>query len=102
MKLSTFVLSSIVLCTTGVVSRPVKRDVDPNLVPPFGIQAGVNPTGTGYVCIRTRTTKLTDILCNDRDCDGIAGADGKPIKIPCACPPALDEFLQVGITASIV
>ena len=38
---------------------------------------------------------VADGFRNDRDCDGIDGADGKPIKIPCACPPPLDEFLQV-------
>ncbi|TFY82665.1 hypothetical protein EWM64_g1339 [Hericium alpestre] len=38
--------------------------------------SGVNPTGTG-------------------DCDGaVNGADGKPIKIPCACPPSEDEYIQ--------
>jgi hypothetical protein len=36
----------------------------------------VNPTGTG-------------------DCDGaVNGADGKPIKVPCACPPPRDQFIQ--------
>jgi len=46
------------------------------LTPQFGFQSGVNPTGTG-------------------DCDGaVNGADGKPIKIPCACPPPRDQFLQ--------
>ncbi|KAJ7109080.1 hypothetical protein C8R43DRAFT_962653 [Mycena crocata] len=43
--------------------------VDPNLVPQFGVSAGVNPTGTG-------------------DCDGING-----IKIPCSCPPPRDQFI---------
>ncbi|KAI0265553.1 hypothetical protein BC834DRAFT_877453 [Gloeopeniophorella convolvens] len=52
-----------------------RRDVDPNLVPQFGFSAGVNPTGTG-------------------DCDGaVNGADGKPIKIPCACPPDRNAFI---------
>ncbi|TDL19756.1 hypothetical protein BD410DRAFT_726815 [Rickenella mellea] len=53
-----------------------KRDVDPALVPPLGFTAGVNPTGTG-------------------DCDGaVKGADGKPIKIPCSCPPSQASFNQ--------
>jgi hypothetical protein len=48
------------------------------LAPPLGFQSGVNPTGTG-------------------DCDGaIDGADGKPIKIPCSCPPPQDEYISVG------
>lgn len=52
-----------------------KRDVDPNLVPQLGLQAGLNPTGTG-------------------DCDGIPGANGVPIKIPCQCPPNRTVLLQ--------
>ncbi|GJJ16071.1 hypothetical protein Clacol_010350 [Clathrus columnatus] len=66
----------------SVLSRPTlvshkweKRDVDPNLVPELGLQAGLNPTGTG-------------------DCDGIPGANGVPIKIPCSCPPNRTVFLQ--------
>ena len=48
-----------------------------NLAPDLGFTSGVNPTGTG-------------------DCDGaINGADGKPIKIPCACPPAQDVYISV-------
>lgn len=47
------------------------------LAPQLGFQAGVNPTGTG-------------------DCDGaVDGADGKPIKVPCTCPPSRDVFIQV-------
>jgi len=48
--------------------------VDPALVPPFGHAAGVNPTGTG-------------------DCDGAILVGGKPIKVPCSCPPPLPQFL---------
>lgn len=44
--------------------------------PPLGHASGVNPTGTG-------------------DCDGaVNGADGKPIKVPCACPPAQDVYIN--------
>ena len=47
------------------------------LAPELGFKSGINPTGTG-------------------DCDGaIDGADGKPIKIPCACPPAQDVYISV-------
>ena len=47
------------------------------LAPPLGFKSGVNPTGTG-------------------DCDGaINGADGKPIKIPCSCPPSQDVYISV-------
>ncbi|KAH7890450.1 hypothetical protein F5I97DRAFT_31810 [Phlebopus sp. FC_14] len=53
----------------------VKRDVDPSLVPPFGWQAGVNPDGTG-------------------NCDGaVNGTNGKPIEVPCQCPPNSTFFL---------
>ena len=46
------------------------------LTPAFGFQSGVNPTGTG-------------------DCDGaVNGSNGKPIKVPCACPPPRDQFIQ--------
>lgn len=54
----------------GASALPLeKRGVNPNLVPQFGVKAGVNPTGTG-------------------DCDGING-----IKIPCSCPPSRDSFI---------
>lgn len=56
-------------------AAPVKRDVDPGLVPEFGLAAGLNPTGTG-------------------DCDGITNAAGQVVKIPCACPPDRNDFLQ--------
>lgn len=47
------------------------------LAPPLGFSAGLNPTGTG-------------------DCDGaVNGADGKPIKVPCSCPPAPDVYIPV-------
>ncbi|KAI4517855.1 hypothetical protein K525DRAFT_209938 [Schizophyllum commune Loenen D] len=71
-------LLSLTLLATALgaaLARPVRRDVDPSLVPDFGVTAGTNPTGTG-------------------DCDGIAGADGNPVKIPCDCPPDKDTFLK--------
>ncbi|KIO19170.1 hypothetical protein M407DRAFT_11539 [Tulasnella calospora MUT 4182] len=49
-----------------------KRDVDPAIVPDFGFESGVNPTGTG-------------------DCDG---APGTNVKIPCFCPPPRDVMLK--------
>jgi len=46
------------------------------LTPQFDFQSGVNPTGTG-------------------NCDGaVDGANGKPIAIPCSCPPPREQFLQ--------
>ena len=48
-----------------------------SLAPEMGFQSGLNPTGSG-------------------DCDGaVNGADGKPIKIPCGCPPPQDVYLDV-------
>lgn len=48
------------------------------LAPPLGFNAGLNPTGTG-------------------DCDGaVNDASGKPIKVPCACPPTPDVYIPVG------
>jgi hypothetical protein len=55
---------------------PVAGGVDPALVPAFGVQPGVNPTGTG-------------------DCDGIMNAAGQVVKIPCACPPDRNTFINV-------
>ncbi|KIK96157.1 hypothetical protein PAXRUDRAFT_773355 [Paxillus rubicundulus Ve08.2h10] len=53
-----------------------KRDVNPALVPPFGWVAGVNPDGTG-------------------NCDGaVNGTNGKPIQVPCQCPPNSTFFLD--------
>jgi len=59
----------------AVSALPVKRDVDPSLVPEFGVQQGVNPTGTG-------------------DCDGITNASGQVVKIPCSCPPDRASFIR--------
>ncbi|KAK7464901.1 hypothetical protein VKT23_006110 [Stygiomarasmius scandens] len=75
MKFSTAIYATGVLIAT-VSSVPIRRDVDPNLVPEFGLQSGLNPTGTG-------------------DCDGIAGANGAPIKIPCSCPPDRNQFISI-------
>lgn len=105
MKFSTFVLSAAALFAASSMSAPVRRAVDPALVPDFGIQAGTNPTGTGYVFPPSRFSilrRLTDdIVPGYSDCDGVAGPDGKAIKIPCACPPPRDQFIQVKIPESI-
>jgi hypothetical protein len=57
---------------------PAAGGVDPALVPQFGLASGINPTGTG-------------------DCDGITNAAGQVVKIPCACPPNRDAFIQVSL-----
>lgn len=74
MKLSSF---TVLIATAAYVSAyPLlhwrKRDVDPAIVPDFGFESGVNPTGTG-------------------DCDG---APGTNVKIPCFCPPPRDVMLK--------
>ncbi|KAF8269395.1 hypothetical protein EI94DRAFT_1725344 [Lactarius quietus] len=71
-----FIVPFAVLVVT-VSSRPIsQRDVNENLIPQFGFQSGLNPTGSG-------------------DCDGaVNGANGQPIKIPCDCPPDRDSFVQ--------
>jgi len=70
-----FLFLFISLNIFGVQSAPFRRAVPENLVPEFGHRAGLNPTGTG-------------------DCDGILGSDGRPIKVPCQCPPARDAFIE--------
>lgn len=74
--------SSIILSVTGIPIPPnnntkIKRaSIDSSLIPQFGVQSGVNPTGTG-------------------DCDGIKGPNGQVVKIPCSCPPDRNTFIQV-------
>ena len=47
MKFSTAILATAAI--VAVNSAPLmRRNVNPALVPEFGIQPGVNPTGTGY------------------------------------------------------
>jgi len=75
MKFVTTVLT-ILSIAIAVSCIPLKRDVDPSLVPEFGIQSGVNPTGTG-------------------DCDGVTNDAGQTVKIPCSCPPDRTAFIQV-------
>lgn len=55
---------------------PAAGGVDPALVPDLGHPSGLNPTGTG-------------------DCDGITNDAGKVVKVPCACPPDRDTFINV-------
>jgi len=57
-------------------SPPNNDGIDAALVPDFGIQPGVNPTGTG-------------------DCDGTTNDAGQVVKIPCSCPPDRTSFIQV-------
>ncbi|KAF8904051.1 hypothetical protein CPB84DRAFT_694458 [Gymnopilus junonius] len=61
--------------SSPAAAAPASGGVDPALVPQFGVSPGQNPTGTG-------------------DCDGIDNAQGVAIKIPCACPPDRNTFIQ--------
>ncbi|KAI0275927.1 hypothetical protein BGY98DRAFT_746690 [Russula aff. rugulosa BPL654] len=74
--LSDFVPLCILVAAT-VSSFPItRRNVNVALIPQFGFSSGVNPTGTG-------------------DCDGaVKGANGQPIKVPCACPPDRTTFIN--------
>jgi hypothetical protein len=75
MRYSPFSLFAALFIAT-VSSAPVRRDVDPSLIPPFGHDAGINPTGTG-------------------NCDGaVIGSNGQPIEVPCTCPPPRDQFIS--------
>ena len=47
MQLSTTFLALAAVLAASVSSIPVKRDVPTDLIPQFGLSAGVNPTGTG-------------------------------------------------------
>jgi len=44
---------------SSVLSIPVRRSVDPNLVPPFGVQSGLNPTGMSFLFGRDVLADLT-------------------------------------------
>jgi len=61
--------------TPSTPSAPTASQIEA-LAPPLGFTAGKNPTGTG-------------------DCDGaVDGTDGRPIKVPCSCPPGQATFNQ--------
>ncbi|KAI5123114.1 hypothetical protein M0805_001470 [Coniferiporia weirii] len=76
-------VSSTVPSTTAPVASPTITGADgltldqiDALTPQFGHAADVNPTGTG-------------------DCDGaVNDASGKPIKVPCDCPPPREQFIE--------
>jgi len=75
MKLLSGFVPLVIVAATAVSSVPLTRGtVNEALVPQFGISSGVNPSGTG-------------------DCDG-AVANGKPVKIPCSCPPDRATFIK--------
>jgi hypothetical protein len=45
MKFSTAVLPAAAVLVASVASVPIRRGVDPNLVPQFGVTAGTSPDG---------------------------------------------------------
>jgi len=73
MKFSTTLYAAALIAT--VSSIPIRRSVPDNLVPQFGRAAGINPSGTG-------------------NCDGVNGPNGKPILVPCSCPPSRASFIS--------
>lgn len=77
MKFSTLIaLLSLTTLTFSLPLNVLRRAVDETLIPDLGFEAGQNPTGSG-------------------DCDGaVNGADGKPIKVPCSCPPDAATFAK--------
>ncbi|KAI0687017.1 hypothetical protein C8Q76DRAFT_698855 [Earliella scabrosa] len=71
MKFSTILLAAAAT-VVSVMAAPAsigKRDVNPALVPDFGVQRGAGPDGFG-------------------NCTGING-----VKIPCSCPPDRGAFI---------
>ena len=82
-----FALSAVVSSVSAIPAlsnRYMKRDVPIDLIPQFGITAGVNPTGPGG------------------SCEGVNGPDGKPILIPCDCPPSREQFIAVIFTPMVI
>jgi len=69
------VIVSSLSATRALPKRLVIRDVNPSLIPQFGVSPGVNPTGPGG------------------SCQGVLGPNGQPILIPCDCPPDRDLFI---------
>lgn len=78
MKFSNLIaLCSVLTLASSLPLNVLRRAVDETLIPDLGFEAGQNPTGSG-------------------DCDGaVNGADGKPIKVPCSCPPDAAAFAKV-------
>ena len=48
MKFSTALLAGAAIAASVHSLPPIRRDVDPALVPEFGVTAGTSPDGTGY------------------------------------------------------
>ena len=85
---------------TNAAPSSATPGVDPNLVPILGGTAGQNPTGTSPHVPSVRYYILIHAgVLGTGDCDGaVNGTDGKPIKVPCTCPPSQQVFLAVRFT----
>jgi hypothetical protein len=95
MRYSPFSLFAALFIAT-VSSAPVRRDVDPSLIPPFGHDAGINPTGDR--CLDRDLDETLTLLSGTGNCDGaVIGSNGQPIEVPCTCPPPRDQFISVSI-----
>ncbi|KZT28758.1 hypothetical protein NEOLEDRAFT_1057778 [Neolentinus lepideus HHB14362 ss-1] len=93
MKFTTIIVPAAAILIASVTSVPVRRDVDPSLVPQFGWEANVNPTGE--LSTNFGLGIPVDAFEGTGDCDGaVLGSNGQPIKVPCACPPDRDSFIQ--------
>ena len=96
MKFLSKIVPLAVLAVT-VSSTPIsRRDVNDALIPQFGFQPGVNPTGTLFTYLGNMLNGIGFV--GTGDCDGaVNGTDGKPIKIPCSCPPDRQTFVQASL-----
>jgi hypothetical protein len=79
------VLTTIVLAVRAAPISILRRADAPipdaatiaRLAPDLGATPPLNPTGFG-------------------DCEGpVTGSDGKPARVPCACPPTREAFIEV-------
>jgi hypothetical protein len=93
--ISTIILAGSVAAIPLRVPPPQsKRDVNPALVPSFGWQSGVNPDGEYENNIAFRHHQ--HVFKGTGNCDGaVNGSNGKPILVPCQCPPNSTFFLAV-------
>jgi len=68
------VIVSLVSATPTPHKWFMKRDVNANLIPQFGVTPGIP-------------------LANSASCAGINGPNNVPIAIPCQCPPNREQFI---------
>ncbi|KAI0298165.1 hypothetical protein B0F90DRAFT_1735510 [Multifurca ochricompacta] len=67
--------------TVSSLPLAANPNVNENLIPQFGTTAGVNATGPAG-------------LAGAKTCDGpTKGPDGKPVPVPCTCPPDRATFI---------